>query len=306
MSDTCERGEDARSTRLATSRWAGEKSEDEIPANFRFPVGYLMRSAPIPHARSRRFALKCFRQLLLFACVALPVAVSTPTRAHADALQQTYTIPGWRLEKLLGNTDGDLSHEMLMVNRASGYYGVFDASFGTLQKPFTSITPATGWPSPSTSTATAAPSLSPVWTTACIAMSSCGAIRSAPTYVRFSHTEPVVSQFGDKARSTTFKDLVEVQPGDVVVRNWTNGAELMRASTAGPGWNTTHQADARPVDVDGDGIDELLLLNFGVSCRLYKWNGTQFVMLWIKTGNWFFDQSFNCDTDSHRRWRSST
>ncbi|MBI5169129.1 MAG: T9SS type A sorting domain-containing protein [Candidatus Eisenbacteria bacterium] len=244
--------------------------------------------------------MKCFRHLFVFACVALSFAAWATPRAHADALQQTYTIPGWRLEKLLGNTDGDLAYEMLMVNRASGYYGVFDAGTGALQKPFTSITPATGWIEPIDFDGDGRAEL--------VARVDDGVHRDVVVwrdslgsyYVRFSHTEPVVSQFGDKVRSTTFKDLVEVQPGDVVVRNWTNGAELMRASTAGPGWNTTHQADARPVDVDGDGIDELLLLNFGVSCRLYKWNGTQYVMLWIKTGNWFFDQSFNCDTDSHR------
>jgi hypothetical protein len=237
---------------------------------------------------------------VLFVWVALSLAVLSPARAHADGFQQTFTVPGWTYYSWLGNLDFSSGPgEILMVNNAGGYFGIFNSGNGALELPLFAVKPTNGFVIPfdyegdgtlefATRTDDGGSHRSfDVW-------HSVGG--NYVTY--YSHHDPVVLFHTAHLRSASTVDLIEYRTNDIVVRDVPTGAVLWQASTNIPGWHGT-QPLAVGEDVDGDGLAELEVTDYGFSLRVLKYNAGTWQTMWYTNSPWAVSNSFNSDNDPH-------
>lgn len=242
--------------------------------------------------------MKRVLQLLLLACVTLTLAVLAPVRAHADGFQQAFTVPGWTFYSWLGNLDFDGQDEILMLNNAGGYFGIFDSGNGTLELPLFAVKPSNG-------------------SVVSFDYDGDGHLEFATTtddgashrdfavwhwqpggYVPyFSHHEPIVTFHTAHLRSTATLDLIEYRSNDILVRDVPTGAVLWRASTNIAGWHGTGQPFAQFLDVNGNGVDELMVSDNGYSFRVLQYGAGTWQLMWLKSGAWELSSTYNTDND---------
>lgn len=246
--------------------------------------------------------MKPLRLSPLMLALALLCPLLHPTAAQADGLQRVFSLPGWRFVKDLGNTDNDPGSEMLMLNQAVGYYAVFDASSGALGHPFFSA-------ELSNTTITTLDHDGNGQNDLVIRREDGTTHRyfgvfhfDGTQYVPyFLHSEPILGSGSAHLRSQGILDLIETRSNDIVVRDVVTGTVLWRASVNFPGWNpTVGFVTANVIDVDGDGIDELLCSDFNSALKAFKYTAGSFVPLWSRPGGWLVGASFNSDGDPQK------
>lgn len=233
-------------------------------------------------------------RLLALACLGLAFATFSPRPVPAANFTQSWSRAGWNLRSNLGNLDGDSQPELLFSSKADDHFAIVDGLTGAIQQEFPQF----------------------LYTNStCTAVDIDGDGKPEVLFDRFvggsplatayhwngaswvsvlSTTDPMDSGWGPAhLRSASFFDMLEVAPNDVRVRDLA-GTVVFRASTAIPGWVGTQPA-AILVDIDHDGIPELLVMDVPNKAWMFKYTGA-FTPLWSETG-WMIQGDLNLDGD---------
>ena len=208
----------------------------------------------------------------------------------AGAFTQLWANAGWMEEGEFG-TPGDTQPRLEMFNLSTGHYATFDATTGRMVREFTDFglynnsafipwdLTGDGKPEillwrPASATVT------PLF----LALHWNGARYDT----LFTHTDPIDNLEIAHLRSAAQSEIVEevrTGPGNVRVRD-SAGNVLLRASTGIPGWTGLSLTYTNPLDVDHDGVQELLI-NDGPVTRMVKYAGT-FAQAWAAPSGWMF------------------
>lgn len=234
----------------------------------------------------------------------LPFLLAAPlllpaTAAAASAFVQAWTLPGWELVQVVGNTDGDDQLELLFASKADGHVALVDGLTGAIAKEFPDFA--------RDNTALTAhdvdqdgrlelffwrPGNGPV--TPLVT----GYDWDGASYATlFSHAEGTDQWSLVSLRNATTFEALEVSPTDLRVRDLA-GTVLFRASTAVPGWSG-NAPSVFAQDIDQDGILELGAMEniFTPTAKVHFFDYSGgFVPTWSKSG-WQVLGSVFTDTD---------
>jgi hypothetical protein len=228
------------------------------------------------------------RPLLALAPLFVVCAVLPSGPASGGTFTQGWALGGWHWGGLVGNLDADPAFEALLLNKSAGHYGVLDEVTGVVEKQFPSFTVDNAGCTPADLDADGRPELVFV-SHPHIAPPFFQAYEwSGSDYVPLlAHADPVVSWSLAPYRNDTVPEIYETSgiPGepncDFRLRSLA-GAVLFRASTHVGGWSAPLQGQGW-LDLDSDGIHELLLEDQAKILRFHEYSGN-FTVAWTLPG----------------------
>jgi hypothetical protein len=218
---------------------------------------------------------------------------------YSSSFSQSWVASGWQFAHEAGSLDGDPQSELIAASTADGRYGLLDGLTGAIDRQFPGYT---------------------IFNSSCQAL----ALDAGPSYLflsiqpglgspsftayhwngssiatLFSHTDQVDSWGPGHFRNATQFELLEHVSSagagnDFRIRDLA-GTVLFRGSTGIPGWSGHYPSDAYDVDLNHDGVSELLINDFD-RVRLVKYSGA-FAQSWVASGWRIGDVLGNTDGD---------
>lgn len=183
-------------------------------------------------------------------------------RWSGSAFTQLWSTTAWDLQAVLGNVDGDPQPELLVTSAGDHHYALMNAVNGTIEQQFPSFNSDTSFLLSQDVDGDGRLELifsplgiGPTLTTAYDWVPSGG---WTPL---FSHNDPIEGLGSGHFRTATATDLGEFASADLRVRDM-SGYVLFRASTDLTGWTGVDRS-MEVVDVNGDGVDEILASDAG-------------------------------------------
>ena len=219
------------------------------------------------------------RALPVLCGLLLAARLLVPQPAMAGGFSPTWAVTGWTFLLEIGNADADPQPELVFASNTDNHLAILDGLTGEIQQHFPQFTADDGGLVPRDIDGDGRVELffqrqmTPLFTAYHWNGSSWVPL--------FSHTDPVDSwQFAHVRGSVAF-DIEETGGNDLRVRDLA-GVILFRASTAIAGWSGASPLFATLVDVNDDGLSEILV-NDDDKTRLVTYSGS-FSQSWVASG----------------------
>lgn len=190
-------------------------------------------------------------------------------RYSGGTFVQEWSTSAWSMQGAL-NADGDVPSELVVTSAADQHFALL-GSTGAVEREFPSFTSNDSYLQPFDNDNDGQMELA--FSRFSFASPLCTGYDWKPSgyATLFSHADAIEGMGNVRLRAVDSFELVELAPNDLRVRAL-SGVVLFRASTDLAGWSGTNR-DMQVLDVDGDGVPELLAIDAG-AVRLVRYTGT--------------------------------
>lgn len=236
---------------------------------------------------------------LSLAVVILAGSLLAPLAAHAGEFAEVWRLRATKFKEFVGNTDGDPQAELMTTNTRDDLVWLIDGLIEELHE-FTgfSASVTTGIYQDIDGDGRLEVILFQPGAGPRLPLTRAYKWTPGGYVTLLSHNDPISGVALVRLRSNFQFELLEQGPTDVRVRDM-NGNVLFRASTKIGGWSGV-EVGAITFDVDGDGIDELAVmqrqLSSDIQTSFFNFSLGSFVSTWSTTG-WRVVTGANTDSD---------
>ena len=233
------------------------------------------------------------RATLAISLFLLFTALLAPRIAGATNFTQMWSLAGWNLRSSLGNLDSDPQPELMFSSKVNNHFAIVDGRTGVIEREFPQFAYTTTGYETKDLDGDGKPELLFTRSAGGSPLNTAYHWNGSAYVTVFSNTDAVQTWGPTHLRSATANDIFENLPNDIIIRDL-SGNLLFRASTAIPGWVGSN-AFAQLVDLNGDGVLEMLVMDIPDKAWMFKYNGA-FTQIWSRPG-WFMTAEMNLDSD---------